>query len=291
MAKYLDEDGLKAALTKVNSKYAKLSGATFTGDVSRGSTISDGGSATLKTNCLDIFSSSDKTSLNGTGIYLANGELVSYRKVNGALSKLATLIFPSSGGTLATRDYVTGLGYITSSALIDYATKSDVPSLISLVSSGAGTGIASLSYSNGVFTATRGSFLNSYTKKTALGGLKSYAALSFTSSDVWEIGINLGVMSASICFIRFGRFKQTSGSGITATSFSFKTAMTGYNNSTTSIQKASYVSVILGDSLGQSTNGAYMGSLAVDSASYSGFSYRASNGELGYVYYIAIGRY
>lgn len=84
-------------------------------------------------------------------------------------------------------------------------------------------------------------------------------------------------------FIRAGRFKQTSGSGTSSSSFTFKKAMSTFGNSATK------VSVILGDSSGQSTTAAAMGSLAVDSANSTGFKYRASNTEKGYVFYLAIG--
>lgn len=86
-------------------------------------------------------------------------------------------------------------------------------------------------------------------------------------------------------YIRAGQFKQTSGSASSTTRFTFKRAMNTMGGSATS------VAVILGDSYGQSTSGGYMGSLAVDGSDYDGFKYRASNGEKGHVYYIAIGRW
>ena len=103
-------------------------------------------------------------------------------------------------------------------------------------------------------------------------------------SDVYESYFDVKVESTGYhVFIRAGRFKQTSGSATSTTHFTFKKKMTTFGNG------ASKVSVILGDSSGQSTSGGYMGSLAVDDAAYDGFSYRASNTEKGYVYYIAIG--
>ena len=103
-------------------------------------------------------------------------------------------------------------------------------------------------------------------------------------TNVYESYYDVKVESVNYnFFIRAGRFKQTSGSGTSSSSFTFKKAMSTFGNSATK------VSVILGDSSGQSTTAAAMGSLAVDSASSTGFKYRASNTEKGYVFYLAIG--
>lgn len=124
------------------------------------------------------------------------------------------------------------------------------------------------------------------------GGTKSKFVSDVDSDNVWESGFNIAIGNDHIIFIRFGRFKQESGSSTESTAFSFKTAMFGAQaNSSINTHYAIHVSVILGDSIGQSTTGGYMGSLAVDSATYSGFNYRASNGEKGYVYYMAFGYY
>lgn len=116
------------------------------------------------------------------------------------------------------------------------------------------------------------------------GGVKAYFDAKKIGSGNWELWADIQ-QSNNTLYIRAGQFQQTSGSGTTTSSFTFKRAMSTMGGS------ASYVAVILGDSYGQSTNGGYMGSLAVDSSNYSGFSYRASNGEKGHVYYIAIGRW
>lgn len=116
------------------------------------------------------------------------------------------------------------------------------------------------------------------------GGVKAYFDAKKISSGNWELWADIQ-QSNNTLYIRAGQFQQTSGSGSTTSNFTFKRAMNTMGGS------ASYVAVILGDSYGQSTNGGYMGSLAVDSSNYSGFSYRASNGEKGHVYYIAIGRW
>lgn len=119
--------------------------------------------------------------------------------------------------------------------------------------------------------------------ETTVGGVKAYFDAKKIGSGNWELWADIK-QSNNTLYIRAGQFQQTSGSGSTTSSFTFKRAMN-------TMGQASYVAVILGDSYGQSTSGGYMGSLAVDSSSYSGFSYRASNGEKGHVYYIAIGRY
>lgn len=119
--------------------------------------------------------------------------------------------------------------------------------------------------------------------ETTVGGVKAYFDAKKIGNGNWELWADIK-QSNNTLYIRAGQFQQTSGSGSTTSSFTFKRAMN-------TMGQASYVAVILGDSYGQSTSGGYMGSLAVDSSSYSGFSYRASNGEKGHVYYIAIGRY
>lgn len=116
------------------------------------------------------------------------------------------------------------------------------------------------------------------------GGVKAYFGAKKIGSGNWELWADIQ-QSNNTLYIRAGQFQQTSGSGSTTSNFTFKRAMNTMGGS------ASYVAVILGDSYGQSTSGGYMGSLAVDSSNYSGFSYRASNGELGHVYYIVIGRW
>lgn len=116
------------------------------------------------------------------------------------------------------------------------------------------------------------------------GGVKAY--FGATSGGEWNFELYADIQqSNNTLYIRAGQFKQTSGSASSATRFTFKRAMSTMGGS------ASSVAVILGDSYGQSTNGGHMGSLAVDGSSYTGFSYRASNGEKGHVYYIAIGRW
>lgn len=115
------------------------------------------------------------------------------------------------------------------------------------------------------------------------GGVKAYFDATKIGSGNWELWADIK-QSNNTLYIRAGQFQQTSGSGSKTSNFTFKRPMD-------KMGKATYVAVILGDSYGQSTNGGYMGSLAVDSSNYSGFSYRASNGEKGHVYYIAIGRW
>lgn len=118
---------------------------------------------------------------------------------------------------------------------------------------------------------------------TTKGGVKAYFDASSGGSGNFELYADIQQGNNTL-YIRAGQFQQTSGSASSATSFTFKRAMN-------TMGQASYVAVILGDSYGQSTSGGYMGSLAVDGSTYKGFSYRASNGEKGHVYYIAIGRY
>ena len=114
------------------------------------------------------------------------------------------------------------------------------------------------------------------------GGVKAYFGATSGGEGNFELYADIQ-QSNNTLYIRVGQFKQTSGSGSSTTRFTFKRAMSTMGGS------ASYVAVILGDSYGQSTNGGYMGSLAVDGSDYGGFKYRASNGEKGHVYYIAIG--
>lgn len=149
---------------------------------------------------------------------------------------------------------------------------------------------------------------------TVLGLIRAYCLTTSRSTSygesayAYENAINIQLNSNYVLYIRSGKFKQQSGSGTTARfrSFLHKMAVISSSNmssisqtstsSTSSSSSGTYsagnnVHVILGDSSGQSTSGGYMGSLAVDSADATGFSYRASNGELGYVFYIAIGLY
>lgn len=116
------------------------------------------------------------------------------------------------------------------------------------------------------------------------GGVKAVFGAQSGGEGNFELYADIQ-QSNNTLYIRAGQFKQTSGSASSATRFTFKRAMSTMGGS------ASSVAVILGDSYGQSTSGGYMGSLAVDGSSYTGFSYRASNGEKGHVYYIAIGRW
>lgn len=116
-----------------------------------------------------------------------------------------------------------------------------------------------------------------------VGGVKAYFDASSGGTGNFELWADIKQDNNTL-YIRAGQFKQTSGSASSTTRFTFKRAMD-------TMGQASYVAVILGDSYGQSTSGGYMGSLAVDGSSYTGFNYRASNGELGHVYYIAIGRW
>lgn len=115
------------------------------------------------------------------------------------------------------------------------------------------------------------------------GGVKAGFGSQKTGNGVFELWADIKQGNNAL-YIRAGQFKQTSGSETTATEFTFKRAMS-------SMGEATYVSVILGDSYGQATNGQWMGALAVDGSKYTGFSYRAANGEKGHVYYIAIGVY
>lgn len=119
-----------------------------------------------------------------------------------------------------------------------------------------------------------------------VGGVKMKIQYSNYSADFYEVGIDIISEASSTrpLYIRAGRFKQTSGSASSTTNQSFHISMNTING-----RSADRVVVILGDSKGQSTSGGYMGSLAVDSATYEGFSYRASNTEKGYVMYIALG--
>lgn len=118
---------------------------------------------------------------------------------------------------------------------------------------------------------------------STVGGVKAYFDASSGGTGNFELWADIKQGNNTL-YIRAGQFKQTSGSASSTTNFTFKRAMN-------TMGQASYVAVILGDSYGQSTSGGYMGSLAVDGSSYTGFNYRASNGEKGHVYYIAIGRY
>ena len=120
------------------------------------------------------------------------------------------------------------------------------------------------------------------------GGIKAEFGATKTGSGNWELYADIHQgndedFTGNALYIRAGQFQQTSGSGSTTSNFTFKRPMN-------KMGQASYVAVILGDSYGQTTNGQWMGSLAVDRSDYSGFSYRASNSEKGHVYYIAIGR-
>lgn len=116
------------------------------------------------------------------------------------------------------------------------------------------------------------------------GGVKAIFGATSGGTGNFELYADIQ-QSNNTLYIRAGQFQQTSGSASSTTSFTFKRAMNTMGGS------ASNVAVILGDSYGQSTNGGYMGSLAVDGSSSTGFNYRASNGEKGHVYYIAIGRW
>ena len=115
------------------------------------------------------------------------------------------------------------------------------------------------------------------------GGVKAYFGAQKGGTGNFELWADIQQENHAL-YIRAGQFKQTSGSETTATKFTFKRAMSVF-------KEANYVAVILGDSYGQAKNGQWMGALAVDGSSYSGFSYRAANGEKGHVYYIAIGVY
>lgn len=130
--------------------------------------------------------------------------------------------------------------------------------------------------------------LSSYTLPDAgystKGGVKAIFGATSGGEGNFELYADIQQGSNTL-YIRAGQFKQTSGSESSATRFTFKRAMSSMGGA------AGYVAVILGDSYGQTTNGQWMGSLAVDGADYGGFKYRASNSEKGHVYYIAIGRY
>lgn len=140
-------------------------------------------------------------------------------------------------------------------------------------------------YVNVPWTSSGSSYTLPQASSTVRGGVMLTAGHS-GDSNVYESYFDVKVESTNYhVFIRAGRFKQTSGSATSTTQFTFKKAMTTFGSS------ASKVSVILGDSSGQSTSGGYMGSLAVDSASSTGFKYRASNTEKGYVFYLALGTY
>lgn len=129
---------------------------------------------------------------------------------------------------------------------------------------------------------------SSYTLPSAdsgtIGGVKAYFDAKKGGEGNFELWADIQ-QSNNTLYIRAGQFRQTSGSGSSTTRFTFKKAMNTMGG------RATTVAVILGDSYGQSTNGGYMGSLAVDGSNAEGFDYRASNGELGHVYYIAIGRW
>lgn len=127
-----------------------------------------------------------------------------------------------------------------------------------------------------------------YTLPDATSGTKGGVKAVFGATSGGEGNFELYAdiqQSNNTLYIRAGQFKQTSGSASSTTRFTFKRAMSTMGG------RASSVAVILGDSYGQSTSGGYMGSLAVDGSDAEGFKYRASNGELGHVYYIAIGRW
>lgn len=119
---------------------------------------------------------------------------------------------------------------------------------------------------------------------TTKGGVKAYFDAQKGGSGNFELYADIQQGSNTL-YIRAGQFQQTSGSASSATRFTFKKSMDSMGG------RATTVAVILGDSYGQSTSGGYMGSLAVDGSDADGFSYRASNGEKGHVYYIAIGRW
>ena len=114
------------------------------------------------------------------------------------------------------------------------------------------------------------------------GGVKAYFGAASGGEGNFELFADIQQGNHTI-YIRAGQFQQTSGSSSSSTRFTFKRPMNKMGNA------ASYVAVILGDSYGQSTNGQWMGSLAVTGSSYTGFDYRAANSEKGHVYYIGIG--
>ena len=115
-----------------------------------------------------------------------------------------------------------------------------------------------------------------------VGGVKAYFGAESGGEGNFELFADIQQDNHTI-YIRAGQFKQTSGSSSSSTRFTFKRPMNKMGNA------ASYVAVILGDSYGQSTNGQWMGSLAVNGSSYTGFDYRAAASEKGHVYYIGIG--
>lgn len=115
-----------------------------------------------------------------------------------------------------------------------------------------------------------------------VGGVRAYFGAASGGEGNFELFADIQQGDYTI-YIRAGQFKQTSGSSSSTTRFTFKRAMNTMGNA------ASYVAVILGDSYGQSTNGQWMGSLAVNGSRYTGFDYRAANSEKGHVYYIGIG--
>ena len=116
------------------------------------------------------------------------------------------------------------------------------------------------------------------------GGVKAIFGVTSGGEGNFELYADIQQGNNTL-YIRAGQFQQTSGSSSSSTRFTFKRAMNTMGGS------ASYVAVILGDSYGQSTNGQWMGSLAVDGSDYGGFKYRAANSEKGHVYYIGIGRW
>ena len=120
--------------------------------------------------------------------------------------------------------------------------------------------------------------------ESTVGGVKAHFGAAIGGEGNFELYADIQQGNNTL-YIRAGQFKQTSGSSSSTTRFTFKRAMNTMGGS------AGYVAVILGDSYGQTTNGQWMGSLAVDGSDYAGFKYRASNSEKGHVYYIGIGRW
>lgn len=191
-----------------------------------------------------------------------------------------------SGGTVSALDGSTVYSYVTSMLAIS-STKQTVSA--NSASSAASRTYAIQQDSSGNLVVnvpwTDTTYALPAASTSTRGGVMTTAGHSGDTS-VYESYYDIKVESSNYhVFIRAGRFKQTSGSATSSTFFTFKKAMSTFGDSATK------VSVILGDSSGQSTNGGYMGSLAVDSASSTGFNYRASNGEKGYVFYLAIGTY
>lgn len=117
-----------------------------------------------------------------------------------------------------------------------------------------------------------------------VGGVKAQFGVTSGGEGNFELYADIQQGNNTL-YIRAGQFQQTSGSSSSTTRFTFKKAMNTMGGS------ASYVAVILGDSYGQTTNGQWMGSLAVDGSDYAGFKYRAAASEKGHVYYIGIGRW